>query len=413
MLSFCPSRPSHAGIPPWTDGRPGGECSIHRFLRSFPFLAILTLVVSTAWPLLAEQEPRVRIHSTSLLTEPGREGHRITRLYKGHPVRVVDELSNEHYVEVEANGHRGWIFRRYLTYEPPPEDLYPPRSGMVEQGFLRADRNGNGQPDFRDVVRNARSFIGSFFDDFNNIGGPTGPYQAAADRSRWAQTLQRFGPDVAGPPPFSPDGPMFEIVIPESDNIPDGVHWKWSQDGLDNNGDGRVDDPLEELLVCIDLCTASYERAGYPITSELLDHHRIPREDRIQWSPGIWVSRRKPYLSRNLGYLVPFLKRSKNWRYFSEPKLDSPDDRPREPFRPGDMVFFGLTEDLGTRKFRLCHSGIVSTVDPDTGMPLRMITAVVPRVMDFQLDNSYDRFIILGHARPVYLDVVEDAPVAE
>jgi hypothetical protein len=130
----------------------------------------------------------------------------------------------------------------------------------------------------------------------------------------------------------------------------------------------------------------------------LLDAHGA--RDQVRWSPGIWVSESKPYLSRNLDILVPFLKRSSQFKYFSDPQIQDPAAVPDEPFRPGDMIFFGLTKDLGTSKFRLCHSAIVSEVDARTGMPLKVITCIVPRVIEFRLDDSYDRWVILGHARP-------------
>lgn len=341
---------------------------------------------------------RVKLYAVSLLSEPGPSGHRLQRFYMGRRLEVLDDESNAFFVKVRADGREGWVFRRYVTFDPPSEETFDGGKARVSSEFLASDRNQNGLPDYIEIVQIARSFIGRFFDDFNKIGGGDGPYQSAVEEQKWATRFLQDGEAAAGPAPQQLPESGAEVAIPDSFGVMDGIHWQWSIDGKDNNVDGRVDEPLEEVMVCVDLCTAAYEQAGYPVTKMLLDSHGI--KDQVQWSPGIWVSKAKPYFSRNLDILVPYLQKSPMFKYFSEPKLRSPASVPNEPFRPGDMIFFGLTKDLGTSKFRLCHSGIVSDVDRDTGMPLTIITAVVPRVMEFRLDNSYDRFTILGHARP-------------
>ncbi|MBI4872957.1 MAG: SH3 domain-containing protein [Candidatus Riflebacteria bacterium] len=341
---------------------------------------------------------RVKLYAVSLLSEPGAGGHRLQRFYLGRRLEVVDDESNQYFVKVRADGREGWVFRRYVTFDPAPEEVYPPADTEVSSEFLASDRNSNAVPDYLEIVQSARTFIGRFFDDFNKIGGPDGPYQGAVNEARWATRYLAEGSEAAGPPPSEVRESAADIAIPDSFGLPDGIHWQWSIDEQDNNGDGRVDEPLEEVMVCVDLCTASYEAAGYPISKMILDSAGL--KDQVRWSMGVWVSRSKPYYSRNLDILVPFLKRSPMFKYFPEPELRSPDATPSEPFRPGDMIFFGLTKDLGTSKFHLCHSAIVSEVDSQTGMPLTVITCVVPRVIEFRLDNSYDRWTILGHARP-------------
>ncbi|MBI4867090.1 MAG: SH3 domain-containing protein [Candidatus Wallbacteria bacterium] len=354
------------------------------------------------WPALTHAAPfaRVKLYAVSLLSAPGPEGHRLQRVYQGRRLEVLDDESNAFFVRVRIDGREGWVFKRYVTFDPAPEETFQPEKLQVSSEFLASDKNENAVPDYIEIVQVARSFIGRFFDDFNKIGGRGGPYQSAVDEAKWAGVFLSQGEEAAGPAPADVKESSGEVAIPESDGLPDGIHWMWSQDGKDNNDEGRVDEPLEEVMVCIDLCTAAYEQAGYPLTKNLLDAHGI--KDQVRWSTGIWVSKSKPYYSRNLDIMVPFLKKSPAYRYFPENQINSPTARPNEPFLPGDMIFFGLTGELGTPKFRLCHSGIVTEVDPETGMPLYIITAVVPRVMEFRLDNSYDRFTILGHARPNY-----------
>ncbi len=351
-------------------------------------------------PAAASQFARVKLYAVSLLSKPGAEGHRLQRFYLGRRLEIMDDETNPYFLKVRADGREGWVFRRYVTLEPAAEELYQPEGVQVSSEFLASDRNQNGVPDYQEIVQISRAFIGRFFDDFNKIGGGEGPYQGAVNESRWANTYTTEGEAAAGPPPSEVKDSSSEVAIPDSSGLQDGIHWQWSIDGKDNNDDGRIDEPLEEVMVCVDLCTSAYEQAGYPVTKMLLDAHGA--RDQVRWSTGIWVSESKPYLSRNLDILVPFLKKSPQFKYFSEPEIHDPAAVPNEPFRPGDMIFFGLTKDLGTSKFHLCHSAIVSEVDTKTGMPLKVITCIVPRVIEFRLDDSYDRWVILGHARPNY-----------
>jgi hypothetical protein len=334
----------------------------------------------------------------SLMTNPGAGAHRLQRFYKGRPLEVLDADTSSFFVKVRGDGREGWIFKRHVSFDPPSEYLQTPEELGMDAAYARCDLNRNGIPDYLDIVHAARSFIGRYFDDFNKIGSKFGTYQAEVLESRWANEHERNG-ESAGPPPFPAklQGEE-EAIIPETSDVPDGIHWMWSMDGIDNNGDGRADDPLEEVMVCIDLLTAAYERAGQPVTRMLLE--RAGDTDLLRWSPGIWVSKIKPYYTRNIWSAVALLSRSPHFLYFKEPNIADARAKPVERFFPGDMIFFGRTQERNLSNFRIRHSAIVGQVDPKTGLPLTIITCIVPRVMEFGLERNYDRFTIMSHARP-------------
>ncbi|MBI4866721.1 MAG: hypothetical protein HY816_07190 [Candidatus Wallbacteria bacterium] len=319
--------------------------------------ALLAALMASA-KLAAEDWAIVNRPTSPLLDRPSVTGVARATLYPGMRVRVVDERAAPGYARVVSGETAGFMRATELLRGFLPEDSYPGPADQPEPAFLASDRDGDGAPDFRDIVRAARDMIGLPFDDASSLN------------------VDRPG------------------------RTPDGVHAAWAADGKDNDGDGEADNRDEDVLVCIDLVLRAVERAGFPLTASIDETARSHPELFRDLQPGRPGSR-DPFVSRRVRNVVTFTKNSPDFQYFPEPQIHSPTTFPRERARPGDVLFFGLTKDLGTRKFKLQHSGICVSVDPSTGLPGWMITAVVPRVQFFDLARGYERFTYCGHARLV------------
>jgi hypothetical protein len=276
-------------------------------------------------------------------------------LYPGMRVEVLDSRSTPGYARVLHREAAGWMRARELLRGFIPEDRFPGPGDRTEPGFEHCDRDHDGIPDFRDIVYAARDMLGLPFDD--------------------AASLR----------------------LDDSGRTPDGMHLDWASDGLDNNGDGVIDDRDEDVMVCIDLLVRAVEQAGYPMSRAMRELAALRPELFREGTRG--QASRDEFLTRRVRNVIAFTKNSPDFRYFPEPKIHSPTTWPSERARPGDLLFFGLTKDLGRPKFQVQHSGICVSVHPQTGQPVWMVTAVVPRVQFFNLQKGFGRFTYCGHAR--------------
>ncbi|MBI3892176.1 MAG: hypothetical protein HY303_11675 [Candidatus Wallbacteria bacterium] len=290
-----------------------------------------------------------------LLDRPSVTGEARMTLYAGMRVLLLDTKAAPGYAKVSYGDAIGFMRSQELLRGFLPEDRYPGPNDQPEKEFLASDRNGDGVPDFRDIVHAARDMIGLAFDD--------------------AASLR----------------------LDESGQTPDGLHAGWAHDGKDNDGDGVVDNREEDVLVCIDLLIRAVEAAGFPMTRAILDVARSQPEVFREGRGAAPID--DELLARRVRNVVAFTRVSPDFRYFPEPEVHDPTTFPRERARPGDLLFFGLTKDLGKRKFKIQHSGICVSVNPQTGLPVWIITAVVPRVQFLNLEKGYHRFTYCGHAR--------------
>ena len=191
-----------------------------------------------------------------------------------------------------------------------------------------------------------------------------------------------------------------------------------------------VTDALDERCwICVDLPVFALNLAGFPIRQALIAHFLESPElyTASGWSP------------ENVPLDALFFRRVENVRlYFRHKQFYSddhittaqfldPDYRPRQPFRPGDIIFMGHYKGddprgpFGAAK----HSGVVESVD-ERGMPLHLYnmrtsnrlldrydevidqTRVIKgRLVYFR--HFYDRYSIIGHARIVQPFELPDA----
>ncbi len=284
-----------------------------------------------------------------LLAEASSLSDSLAPLHAGMRVQLLGPATARGFVPVRSENMQGYMRADELLRRFLPEDAYPGPKDSPDRAFLTSDRDGDGVPDFRDIVHAARSMIGLPFDDAANL------------------RLQDAGGSA------------------------DGRRWWWRADGKDNNGNGETDERDEDVVVCVDLLNRALDQAGYPVERMMRQEH--PGES--SGAPGGG----DPYFTRRVRNLLAHIRGSPEFEYFREPRIASRDAAPGEPARPGDLLFFGLRRDLGTFRFAIKHSGICVSVDPETGLPGWIITGIVPRARFFDLRRGYDRFIYCGHAR--------------
>lgn len=333
------------------------------------FLATLFTLAWLALPAArAEEWAVVNASLSPILDRPSVTAEARDMLYPGMRVEVLDSRSAPGYARVLHRDAAGWMRSNELLRGFIPEDRYPGPGDRTEPGFAQCDRDGDGIPDFRDIVYAAREMLGLPFDD--------------------AGSLQ----------------------LDDSGRTPDGMHLGWASDGADNNGDGAIDDRDEDVLVCIDLLVRAVEQAGYPMSRAMRELAASRPEVFKEGTRG--AAARDEFLTRRVRNVIAFVRNSPDFRYFPEAKIHDPTTWPSERARPGDLLFFGLSKDLDRPRFQVQHSGVCVSVHPRTGLPVWMVTAVVPRVQFFNLQKGFGRFTYCGHARLMPLPMAAPATAA-
>ena len=169
-------------------------------------------------------------------------------------------------------------------------------------------------------------------------------------------------------------------------------------------------------MACIDLVLVSYRAAGYDFI-DLMNQRDAPElgptarkischpvEPKVSGKPEAGVT--GPARSRSIVRLIEYLKSSSAFHYY-DGQNSRPLDRewkPRMPFRIGDIVFLHYID--GPDR----HSGIVTRVDPLSGLPA-MVAQISPynKVTDLQQTTLPELFRLkcrrlTGYARPARWD---------
>ncbi len=266
------------------------------------------------------------------------------------------------------------------------------------------DNDGDWQRTDREAERD-RKDVDRLSDDTGGDGQPnTGDTRRVTKRDifyyRYSNKKVVGGEGDGIPTPGEPD---LDGNDPDERNLFDGTHLAWRNDGKDNNDNGQIDEPEETWLVCIDLPNMTYAKAGYDLPKLMAEDARKNPKRYGARAGSAMNTASDPYLARRVPNVIRFLASDPRFYYFPEPNLRTVDARPRTQFLPGDVIFFGHTDELGTSKFGPNHSGIVTEIDPETGMPTQVVSMRTSGAKEEYVDQDFlSQFVILGHARPKF-----------
>lgn len=176
----------------------------------------------------------------------------------------------------------------------------------------------------------------------------------------------------------------------------------------DEDKDGNV--PMRRRdgkyhMACVDLLHIVYREAGIDIPSSMSGGRLLESTaDPKKLGSGRF---------RQISHVVPWLRRNPNFHYYSTPEINLVGNRrwrPRTPFKTGDMIFVHYN-DASDR-----HSGIVTGVDPATGLPTHITQVSIYNQNQGLHRASIDEFFALkcrmlsGYAHPASW---EEAPIVD
>lgn len=169
----------------------------------------------------------------------------------------------------------------------------------------------------------------------------------------------------------------------------------------DEDKDGNIPNRGKDgkyRMACVDLLNVCYRAAGYDIPSAMKGGPLLGKNDPKACGSGAF---------RQIDKVVPWLKRNPNFHYYKTPEINLVANRrwrPRVPFKIGDMLFVHY-DDATDR-----HSGIVTGVDPSTGLPTHITNCSIYNENQGLHRATVDEFFSLkcrmlsGYARPASWD---------
>lgn len=201
----------------------------------------------------------------------------------------------------------------------------------------------------------------------------------------------------AGAPDVNGDGkPDITNILEAADKLAvEGVVF--------DEGDPQGDVPVKRKdgkyhMCCIDLVTVGYRAAGYDLPSAIVGGPLLVKNSK--------TGRRGAGAGRAVTAVIPLIKKNPTFRYIPGPGVNPRFTpwKPQVPFRVGDIVF--VHYDDGPDR----HSGIVSGVDPATGLP-----SYITQISLYSENNGLHRStfseffslrcrLLTGYGRPVAWD---------
>ncbi|MBI4865200.1 MAG: hypothetical protein HY815_33805 [Candidatus Riflebacteria bacterium] len=151
-------------------------------------------------------------------------------------------------------------------------------------------------------------------------------------------------------------------------------------------------------MVCIDLIYVAYRAAGYDLLSAMTGGPLFKKDAPPPRGAGGL---------RLVTRLLAFVKKSPHFHYYDGPDLNlaaHPKWRPRTPFRVGDMLLIHYDDNADR------HSGIVTGVDPNTGLPTYITQVSIYTATEGMHRSTLDEFFsvvdrrLTGWARPALWD---------
>jgi hypothetical protein len=185
--------------------------------------------------------------------------------------------------------------------------------------------------------------------------------------------------EIGPPPDRNKDGKA------DVENILEKAEWLQHEGVIFDENDPGGHIPVRRKdgkfhMVCVDLLTVTYRAAGYKVPS-----------------------------TRLVTQLIGHVKKSKDFQWYEGPgqNLYRTTWRPETPFRVGDMIFVHYSDNKDR------HSGLVTGVDPTTGLPSHITQISVYSENEGMCRSTFDGFFSLrcrmltGWARPRAWDVSE------
>lgn len=161
-------------------------------------------------------------------------------------------------------------------------------------------------------------------------------------------------------------------------------------------------------MACIDLPLVVYRAAGYDIAGAMVGG---PLFNTAAKPESIKSGR-----FRQIVYVVDWMKKQKDFNFYQTPEAGNlalnKSWRPAVPFRLGDMVFVHY-DDASDK-----HSGIVTGVDPATGLPTHITQVSIYNENQGMHRSTLEEFfslkcrVLTGYARPATWDGGRPVPQA-